>query len=528
METSRNRPELIEQMLDPAFYAHAPESVELRETHTSWVFLADDLAYKMKKPVVFPFLDYGTAERRREMCREEVRLNRRLAPRIYLEVIGIAEREGHYSPTAEDDPEAVEYAVKMRRVEEERSIAALVARGDLGPQQVTAVAKRLARFHAEASIADAEWNRTEVLIETLEENLTTLKEAGAAILDRHRLEAAEAFTRCFLRARRGELEMRCRSGMVRDGHGDLRAEHLVLPEDDEPYIYDCIEFNPGLRHIDVAADLAFLVMDLARLGAEDAAIKLVDDYRAAGGDPGDDVLLAFLASYRAWVRAKVACIRAAELDAGAERRWQEVSARELLALGHRFAWRARRPLIVVIAGASGTGKTALAGQLAELSGWAHISSDVMRKRLAGLGPTERAEQRHYSREMTLRTYAAMGEAAGRELDHQGGAIVDATFHRHSEQAAFRRGVDGPVPRLVLIECTAPVDVLRARLRNRAADPQRVSDADLDVLAQQLAEQEPITELPARARRKLGTNRSLDELLVQVEEVVDDAVFGCSR
>jgi uncharacterized protein len=521
------RPDLIRQMLAPAFYAHHPESVELRETHTSWVFLAGDLAYKVKKPVVFPFLDYGTAQRRREMCREEVRLNRRLAPRIYLGVIGIAERAGRYSPTAEDDPDAAEYAVTMRRVEEERSMAALIARGELAEQRVAAVAKRLARFHAEAAIADAEWNTVEILIESLEENLTTLEEAGATILARDRLEAAGAFTHCFLRARRAQLEKRCRSGTVRDGHGDLRAEHVILPEEGAPYIYDCVEFSPGLRQIDVAADLAFLVMDLARLGAEDAASQIVDDYRTDGGDPGDDALLAFLASYRAWVRAKVGCLRATELGAGAERREQEVSARELLTLGHRFAWRARRPLLLVIAGVSGTGKTTLANRLAELSGWPHISSDVMRKRLAGVELPERGEERLYSWDMTLRTYRAMGVAAREELDREGGAIVDATFHRRLEQAAFRERLDDPAPRLVVIECTAPPAVLRARLVRRERELQHVSDADVDVLARQLAEQEPITELPAPAHSRLRTDRPLDGLVVEAEEVVDGAAFGCA-
>ena len=515
------RPPLVEAMLEPSFYPHAPSSVELRETHISWVFLADDLAYKVKKPIVFPFLDYGTLARRHEMCREEARLNRRLAPRIYLGVVGIACGEGRYSLTSEEDPAAIEYAVEMRRVEEDRNLALLATGGELEPPQVEALARRLARFHAEAPVAPAERRGVEVLVATLDENLTTLREAGAGILGEDRLEAAERFTRGFLAARREQLEARARAGLVRDCHGDLRAEHVIVPADEPLYVYDCVEFSPELRQIDVAADLAFLVMDLARLGAEEAALWLVDGYRRAGGDPGDDPLLFFFASYRAWVRAKVAALRALELgEQDPERRAQEAAARELLALGHRFAWRARGPLLLMICGVAGSGKTTLARRLAERSGWVHISSDLTRKRLAGIAPTERGGEEQYSGEMTARTYREMGRAAGEELDRRGGAIVDATFHRRSERAAFEDGLAGSaVPRL-LVECTAPPDVLLRRAREREREPDRVSDAGAAVVRRQLDDLEPFAEVPASARMRLLTEAPPDELVAAVEAFVD--------
>ncbi len=519
------RPELVGEMLEPAFYRDRPRSVELRETHTSWVFLAGELAYKVKKPVVFPFLDYGTPQRRREMCEEEVRLNRRLAPRIYLDVVGIARRGDRHSLTSEDDPDAIEYAVAMRRVDEERSVAALVARGELEPGHLEAIADRLARFHADAPVAPPERRDVKILVATLEENLSTLREAGAGILDRGRLDAAETFTHRFLAARLRELEARGQAGMVRDCHGDLRAEHVIVPTDDPLYIYDCIEFNPALRQIDVAADIAFLVMDLARLGVEGAALRMIEHYRRAGGDAGDDALLAFLTSYRAWVRAKVACLRALEVDAGdPDRRSQEADARELLGLGHRFAWRARMPLLLVVSGVSGTGKTTLASRLGRLSGWAHISSDLTRKRLAGLAPSERGTEEHYSREMTMRTYAEMGRAARDELHRHGGVIVDATFHRRDEQTAFREGLANRAPRLALVECKASKDVLTSRARAREADPERVSDAGPTVLTRQLAELEPFSEMALDARMQLVTDASPDELAARVEEFLDDSIL----
>jgi aminoglycoside phosphotransferase family enzyme/predicted kinase len=516
-------------MLEPSLYPEAPASVELRDTHISWVFLAGERAYKVKKPVVFPFLDYGSLARRRLMCHEEVRLNRRLAPRIYLGVIGISRSGDRYSLTGEDDAQAIEYAVEMRRVEEERSLAALADRGELEPAQLAAVAARLARFHAEASIAPSGRLGLDVLVETLEENLETLREAGGAILDSGRLDAAERFTRSVLATRGAELASRARAGAVRDCHGDLRAEHVIVPSRGDLYVYDCVEFNPALRQIDVAADLAFLVMDLARLGAEGQALRLVEDYRAAGGDPGDEWLIAFCAAYRAWVRAKVACLRALELGVrDPERAGQEADARGLLGLGHRFAWRARRPMLVVVSGVAGSGKTTLARRLAELSGWPHISSDLTRKRLAGLQPTERGGERLYSPELTARTYAELGRAARAELARHGGAIVDATFHRRAERAAFLQCLGDPPGPISVVDCTAPAELLFDRARAREGERDRVSDAGVEVVRRQLGELDPVGQGWDARVIGLSTLKPVERLAVKVESFLDRSVGAPDR
>jgi uncharacterized protein len=515
------RSELVSAMLESDFYPHAPPSVELRETHISWVFLAGDLAYKVKKPLVLPFLDYGTLERRRDMCGEEVRLNRRLAPRIYLRVVGVARDGDRYALTSEGDPDAIEYAVEMWRVDERRSLAALAESGDLKRGHVAATAAVLARFHAAAPPAPAQRADVRILEATLDENLTTLREAGEGIIDRRRLRAAEGFTDAFLAARRGQLEARARAGLVRDCHGDLRAEHVIVPEREDVYVYDCIEFNPELRQIDVAADIAFLVMDLIELGEEPLALGLVADYRSAGGDPGDDPLLFFFAAYRAWVRAKVACLRAAELPEGdAEHERAAEQARELVDLGHRFAWRSRRPLAVVICGVSGAGKTTLARQASKLSGWEHLSSDLTRKRLAGLSATERGGQGLYSRQRTLETYRELGRAAAERLERDGGVFVDATFHLRDERDAFRAGLGDASAPVLFVECRAPAGVLFKRVSARADEPGRVSDADAAVLERQLPAAEPLDEVPAPWRADLLTDGSPEELAAELEALVD--------
>jgi len=508
-------------MLDPGFYPHAPRSVELRETHISWVFRAGSLAYKVKKPIVLPFLDYGTAERRRRMCLEEVRLNQRLAPSIYLRVVGIRHGDRGYEIGSVEDPEAVEYAVEMRPVEEERSFEVLARRGSLGHRQIATVAERLARFHAEVPVAGTDWRHLDPLVAAIIDNLTNLEKARGGILDPDRLRAARSFTASFLAASWGELERRLAAGSIRECHGDLRAEHVIAPAGAPPYIYDCIEFGARLREIDVATDLAFLVMDLVRLGEEDLARELVYVYRLAGGDPGEDRLIDFFSSYRSWVRATVACERALELESGdPKRERQGAEAREYLALGHRLAWRARGPMVLLLCGVSASGKTTVAERLAEVSGWPHLSSDLTRKGLAGLQPTERGDAGLYEPGTTTRTYHQLGLAAKGSLELGSGVIVDATFHRHEERAAFQKGFgEGAAPRLA-VHCVASSSVLLRRAAERERDPVRISDAGPEIVRCQLAEWEEFDELDGARRMELCTELAPGGLAALVEQFID--------
>jgi aminoglycoside phosphotransferase family enzyme/predicted kinase len=522
-------PELVAALLDPGVYPSAPSHVELRETHISWVFLAGGLAYKVKKPLVLPFLDYGTPERRREMCAEEVRLNARLAPEIYLEVVGIARAGDRYRLTAEDDPAAVDYAVKMRRVEEGRSLAALAATGELSEDHIRAAARVLARFHSAAAIVPPERADVAVFEGILAENTETLRRQAGGLIEPARLEAMAHFIDAFMDAHRAELISRAAAERVRDCHGDLRAEHVIAPRGSAIYVYDCIEFNRELREIDVGADLAFLVMDLAALGAEGLAGLLAEEYRRAGGDPGEERLLWFYAAYRAWVRAKVGCVRAGELAPGdpeLPRVRGEVNT--MMRLGHRFAWRTRGPIVLVLCGVSATGKTSVARTLAELSGWKHLSSDVIRKRRAGLSPTDRGGPEIYTHERTIETYAELGRAAARQVRSGApGVIVDATFHKREERDAFRSAL-GESTAAFFVRCTAPRSVLGARIRARAGERDQVSDADEVVLDRQLAELEPIDEVPCGRRADLLTDDSPGALAARVEGLLDTSPEAAAR
>src|SRR5829696_1984096 len=378
-------PALAAALSRPEAYGDADLAVEVRETHISWVFLVGDRAYKLKKPVRLPFVDYGTVKRRHDMCQKEVRLNRRLAPRVYLGVKAVIAVPGGVALAPIHHPDAIDYVVEMLRFDESRTLAARVSHGGTPYPALVEVGRTLADFHARAPERDA-GSATTTLKRALAENLETLLELAPDREFARQVSELGRFTNAVLSARHAELELRAAAGRVRDGHGDLRAEHVLLEQGVE--IVDGLEFDPALRMTDVGCDLAFLLMDLEALCSPFAASTVLASYREAGGDPGDDALVAFFGVYRALVRAKVALVRAGQADDRARRLAQ---ARTRLALAERLAWRARHPRLIVVAGLSASGKTTLASLLAERSGLRHLASDPVRKRLAGIPPAARAD-----------------------------------------------------------------------------------------------------------------------------------------
>lgn len=512
-------PSFVEEMRRPSFYAHRPSSVELIETHISWVFLAGELVYKVKKPVVFAFLDYGTSERRRWLCHEEVRLNSRMAPSVYLGVRGLAVHRGRWTLTDSDDPRAVEHVVEMRRFDEERTLARLIDRKEATSAQVAAVGRRLAAFHCAAARLPALEGGAAAQARVCDENFESLLSFAGSVLPARELAAAQRFNSAFLLARREQLDGRAESGLVRDCHGDLRAEHILLLEEGVE-VFDCVEFAPELREVDTAADLAFLVMDVEARDRPDLARDLVSAYRTAGGDTGDDALLDFFAAYRAWVRAKVTCLRYAELeDKDPRRAAAEEEARGLAAVGRRFAWRARGPTLLVVCGGTASGKTHLATGLAVVSGLAHHNSDVVRKELLGLDPTDRAPTEAYGPELNARTYAELGKRAAAALG-TGGAIVDATFRHRTDRTHFEEEL-GQVPAApVFVECRAPRDVLVQRAGERLHASGRISDAGPALVARQQDEFAPLDEVPAGRHLVVRTDRAVEAIVEDVEALLD--------
>lgn len=475
--------ELLEAMRDPQFYDADPhDTVELRETHSSWVFLVDERAFKLKKPLVLPFLDYSSVERRRLMCQREVALNRPLAGDLYRGVRSIVRRGGRLRLAA-DTPDGIEHVVEMRRYDEDATLAAALARGLISPGDIRPIAERLARFHAGSAVHRHGAGTVARLKRAIDGNFETLL-AQRDLVDPVRVLSAQRFVDAFLAGHGALLVGRDRAGWVRECHGDLRAKHVLLGE--QVQIVDCIEYADDLREIDVAEDLALLIMDLTRGGRPDLARSLAAHYRAAGGNPGSDQMLAFHAAVGAWARAKLAALRAVDPMAGKSTRIDAAAeARELFGIGEHLSWQARLPLALIVCGPPAAGKTALAAALAERSGLPVLSADEIRRRIAGLEARERAPRGAHAQPPNERTYLELGRLAAEQLAATGGVIVDATFGQRQMREAFASAFGEATPAL-FCECRAPLDVLRRRARAQLSERRRISDEGLS-LSTRLAE-----------------------------------------
>jgi uncharacterized protein len=505
-------PALQEALTGPAMYGESRQ-VLVHETHASWVFLAGEFAYKVKKPVRLAFLDYSTLSLRRAACLEEVRVNRELAPGIYLGVRAILRTAERFRFAAQDTPGAVEYAVLMRRFDEAHTLQGAIQTRSLTHAQIREVARRLAGFHlgspALAAIGPAQvldaWSANVAEIERL-------KRPGG-----WRVEVMRGFGEAFVNAHASEIERRVREGWVRDGHGDLRCEHVLLGR--PVRVVDRIEFDPTLRHLDVACDLAFLTMDLEAHARRWAARELVGAYRHAGGSPGSEQLRGFYGAYWALVRAKVALIAAASGEGRPRREWAR--AERLWGLAERLCWRARGPVAIVVCGAAASGKSTLAAELARRSRFPVVSSDAIRKRRAGLRATERAAAEHYTKEFTHATYDLLSREALEHLGRRGGVIVDATCHTESERALlFHRMRRGDVTFLV-VHCQVSLQTALARVAARMQSPERISDATPRIVTEQFRRFQSLDELPAQSVLALDGERDLDVQAAGVTRAVDE-------
>ncbi len=297
------RPPLVQALLAPQAYPHHPQEIDLAQTQMSFIFLTGDYVYKVKKSVNLGYLDYTTLEKRRHFCHQEVLLNRRLCPEVYLGVVPITEENGEYA--IDGRGEIVEYAVKMRQLPDDRMMDSLIRNNKLSPEMVVRVARKLARFHKGAETNDeiACYGDLSILITNTEENFDqTEKYIGISIL-RRKYDAIKSYTRSFIEGNAALFHQRTRNGRIRDCHGDLHAAHVCFTNG--IHIFDCIEFNDRFRYCDVASEIAFLAMDLDFLERPDLSRRFVEAYIQASGDWGIEELLNFYKCYRAYVRGKV-------------------------------------------------------------------------------------------------------------------------------------------------------------------------------------------------------------------------------
>jgi len=486
--------QIVEAMRQPAFYPHRPPRVEMEQTHISYVFLAGDEVYKIKKPVLFSFLDFSTLERRHLLCREEVRLNQRLAPDTYLGVVSLCDDDGRLCLGDEDDGRAIDYAVHMRRLPHQRLLDRLLDDGTASPAMIEKVAIRLAAFHAQAA-GGAEITAngsTAAIASILQDNYDNGRRFRGSTVAAVDDDMIQDFSRSFLDRNHDLFARRQGEGRIRECHGDLHSEHICLT--DPLVIFDCIEFSTRFRFIDVASDLAFLAMDLDYHGRSDLSAVLVDRYEECSGDSELRRLIPFYACYRAYVRGKVDSIKGTE-DGVPRAEQQDAldSARRHFALSYRYTW-AYTPALVVMCGLSGSGKSVLAAELAVRTGFLHVSSDIIRKQLAGLAPTARAGGDHdtgiYSRDFSERTYTAMLDVARRQIESGRGVILDATFQLRRGRDAVRSLAARAATPLLFVECSCSPEEAERRIRQRAERDDNPSDADAQVYRRQRQRYQP--------------------------------------
>ena len=524
-------PQLIEALSDPVVYA--PDQVgmvEVRQTHISAVFLAGRHVCKIKKPVRLDFLDFSTLEKRRHFCEEEVRLNRRLAPHVYLGVVPVVRTAQGIRLGGSGD--VIEWAVKMQRLPDAATFLERLRKGDVDASLAETLARRIASFHQSAETNDriAGFGRFENVAKTMMDIFDEAAPRVGVTVSASVFGEVKRLTEETLARLRPLIEARAARGVPRDCHGDLHLDHVYVFPDEKPpgdlVIIDCIEFNERLRSIDPVADVAFCVMDFAFHGRRDLSRSFAEAYFRAAGDDQGRALLPLYTAYRATVRGMVEGIVLGEKEvpkAESAQTLEKARAHWLLALAE-LADPGRKPCLLLVGGLPGTGKSTLAQGLSQHAGFEVIRSDVVRKELAGIRIDEKTpphlRETIYTPEWTDRTYAECLRQAEQLLWEGKRVIVDATFHTEAQrrpflEAALRWGV--PAGMLV---CRTDPEILRQRLATRKHD---VSDADWSVHLQLAEEWEepaaPVGRPPLQQVHFISTKGSAEQNLSQALTVL---------
>jgi uncharacterized protein len=498
--------ELIAGLLARARRAsRTPAAVELIETHISWVLLTGPYAYKIKKPVRLPFLDFTSLEARHFFCAEELRLNRRLAPELYLAVVPIGGTRD--APRLEHEP-AIEYAVKMRQFDAGDRLDRVLEAGSVGIREFARFAARLALFHAAlpAAPSDSDFGTAGAVGKIVLDNVAELAASLVAAPDAALCAALGEWTRQQCEERSAALAARRAADAIKEGHGDLHLENLALI-DGRILPFDALEFDPRLRWGDVVGEAAFLAMDLMAHARDDLAFGFIDEYLIGSGDYDGAALLRFYLVYRAAVRAKIGAIKAAQHCLPLPQ-----AARRYLELASTLA-QARAPLLVITSGVSGSGKTHLTNELLGRLPALRVRSDIERKRLHGRAPTERHPAAVgagiYGADDTARTYRRLEEAARACLLSGFDVIVDATFLAAAQRQVFAQLARATGARFVVLACAASPQRLRARIAERAALQHDASEATEAVLDAQLRHAEPLGGEELANAKLIDTEQPID-------------------
>jgi len=503
---------LISALMNPDIYGHDVTECKLIETHASWIILTGTYAYKIKKPVNLGFLDFSTLEKRHFCCKEELRLNQRLAPQMYLKVVTITGTTEKPVLTGIGKP--IEFAVKMVQFPQEVQLDRMLTKGELKVWHIDAIARLVADFHKKTAVSlnDSTHGDPEHIRKPVENNFIqinkNIKSGKYFLIDELEGWCKSAFEKlepAFIQRRAG--------GFIRECHGDMHLRNIAWLKD-SPVVFDCIEFEPNLRWIDVISEIAFLVMDLrARLHPE-LTRRFLNTYLEESGDYAGVCVLPFYLVYRALVRAKIGAIRAGQQGIGVKEKTE--AQREFfnyLQLAKSCS-ESDSPKLIITRGLSASGKSTITSQLLEQMDAIRIRSDVERKRIFGRKQEENSKALYceniYTPEATKLTYDKLTMLAGNIMDAGYPVIVDAAFLKFEEREQFRKLAESKKAPYIILDFFATHDTLRQRIIKREKD---ISDADLSVLEHQITGWQPLGESEKDKAITIDTEFPVDMILL---------------
>ncbi|MCD4748523.1 MAG: AAA family ATPase [Thermoanaerobaculales bacterium] len=487
MATTIDHTTLVEHFKNPSSFPHPVDHVEYIQTHISSVFLTGDFVYKLKKPVNFGFLNFTSPELRKQFCEAEVELNRRLAPEVYLRVAPITFDAG--VPVIDGSGETIDWLVVMRQLDQQRLGLQVLAKGELKEDQIDAVVEELLPFYRQAATGEGvdEYGTPRGFKVNTDENFVQTHDWIGKALSQTRYDEIRQFTNDFFQDNEELLNRRVAEGRIRECHGDLHLGNIFFV--DQTVIFDCIEFNQRFRCSDVAADLGFLAMDLDFRGRPELAQRLVNRYVELSDDQDLPKVIDFYRCYRAYVRGKIACFTAADPSLDENRQNEQIDlARRYFALAHRYADNTRRPVLAVVHGLMGTGKTSLTGYLRKSLGWSSLNTDTIRKQLAGGNESARVyvpyDQGIYSPEMNRRTFDEMYHQAAERLQAGQSVVLDGSFRRRVERARVRKVAEETGADPIFIQTTCEEAEQYRRLARREASNPNGSDGRVELIEAQ--------------------------------------------
>jgi uncharacterized protein len=520
---------LLEFLLNPSSYPHKPRYVTHIQTHASHVFIVPPYVYKIKKPVNFGFLDFSTLDKRKYYCEKEVELNGRICD-AYLGVEEVSIRSGGFVLGKGD--EAVEYAVKMRRLPERYFLRNLLKKGRISKDDLLRVVEKLAEFYKKQPVKEhiSDFGRPERIRINIDENFSLAQSFVGKTISKITYDAIKFYNYMFFEKKTRLFEERIQKGLIKDCHGDLHIEHVnISPKG--VCIYDCIEFNERFRYIDIASDIAFLAMDLDFNGYSDFANFIVTEISKRMEDGTIFEIIDFYKCYRAYIRGKVESIRSNELEIPrGEREISGETAERYFRLALKYALFGSRPVLIVIFGLIGTGKSTLARALSEELSCGVISSDEVRKEIMGISPNERRyegfDKGIYSRNITDITYREVLNRGRRAIELGKIVILDASFSKRGLRKLVLHEAEALGALLYFIETKASEEAIKERLTKRESKGGAISDGRLGIFERFKEAFEEPSELPRDRHLVVRADKTLQETLTQaLRGIISKGVLG---